>query len=48
MRDSKRDTDVKNRVLDSMGEGEGVKISIKEKVPSFLSLFCARVSDHFS
>jgi len=23
MRDSKRDTDVKNRLLDSMGEGEG-------------------------
>ena len=23
MRDSKRDTDVKNRVLDSVGEGEG-------------------------
>ena len=23
MRDSKRDTDVKNRLLDSVGEGEG-------------------------
>ena len=23
MRDSKRDTDVQNRLLDSMGEGEG-------------------------
>ena len=23
MRDSKRDTDVKNRLLDSMGEGDG-------------------------
>ena len=23
MRDSKRDTDVKNRILDSVGEGEG-------------------------
>ena len=23
MRDSKRDTDIKNRLLDSMGEGEG-------------------------
>ena len=27
MRDSKRDTDVKNRLLDSVGEGEGVMIS---------------------
>ena len=26
MRDSKRDTDVKNRLLDSVGEGEGGKI----------------------
>ena len=26
MRDSKRDTDVKNRLLDSVGEGEGVMI----------------------
>ena len=23
MRDSKRDTDIKNRILDSVGEGEG-------------------------
>ena len=27
MRDSKRDTDVKNRLLDSVGEGEGGMIS---------------------
>ena len=27
MKDSKRDTDVKNRLLDSVGEGEGVMIS---------------------
>ena len=26
MQDSKRDTDVKNRLLDSVGEGEGVMI----------------------
>ena len=26
MRDSKRDTDVKNRLLDSVGEGEGEMI----------------------
>ena len=26
MRDSKRDTDVKNSLLDSVGEGEGGKI----------------------
>ena len=26
MRDSKRDTDVKNKLLDSVGEGEGVVI----------------------
>ena len=26
MRDSKRDTDVKNRLLDSVGEGEGGRI----------------------
>ena len=26
MRDSKRDTDIKNRLLDSVGEGEGVMI----------------------
>ena len=26
MRDSKRDTDVKNRLLDFVGEGEGVMI----------------------
>ena len=26
MRDSKRDTDVKNRLLDSVGEGEGAMI----------------------
>ena len=26
MRDSNRDTDVKNRLLDSVGEGEGVMI----------------------
>ena len=27
MRDSKRDTDIKNRLLDSVGEAEGVIIS---------------------
>ena len=27
MRDSKRDTDTKNRLLDSVAEGEGVMIS---------------------
>ena len=27
MRDSKRDTDVKNRLLDSLGEGKGGMIS---------------------
>ena len=38
MRDSKRDTDVKNRVLDSVGEGEGGMIwenSIETCVLSF-------------
>ena len=30
MRDSKRDTDVKNRLLDSVGEGEGGMGSIPE------------------
>ena len=29
MRDSKRDTDIKNRLLDSVGEGEGGMISEK-------------------
>ena len=30
MRDSKRDTDVKNRLLDSVGEGEGGWDDLKE------------------
>ena len=30
MRDSKRDTDVKNRLLDSVGEGEGGMDPLRE------------------
>ena len=39
MWDSKRDTDVKNRLLDSVGEGEGGKIwknSIKTCILSYV------------
>ena len=48
MRDSKRDTDVKNRLLDSMGEGEGGMIwengietcilSCKKRIASLCSM----------
>ena len=31
MRDSKRDTDVKNRLLDSVGEGEGGMDHLREQ-----------------
>ena len=40
MRDSKRDTDVKNRLLDSMGEGKGGMIwenSIKTRILSYVN-----------
>ena len=39
MRDSKRDTDVKNRLLDSVGEGEGGmiwEISIETHILSYM------------
>ena len=48
MRDSKRDTDVKNRLLDSVGEGEGGMIwengtetcipSCKKRITSLCSI----------
>ena len=40
MRDSKRDTDVKNRLLDSMGEGKGGMIwenSIETRILSYVN-----------
>ena len=39
MQDSKRDTDVKNRLLDSEGEGEGLVISensIETRISSYV------------
>ena len=39
MRDSKRDTDVKNRLLDSVGEGEGGMIwenNIEARILSYM------------
>ena len=36
MQDSKRDTDIKNRVLDSMGEGEG-GIIWENSIETFIS-----------
>jgi len=49
MRDSKRDTDVKNRLLDSMGEGEGGMIlenSIETCILSYVKQITSLDSVH--
>ena len=49
MRDSKRDTDVKNRLLDSVGEGEGGMIwegSIETCVLSYVKRITGPASMH--
>ena len=49
MRDSKRDTDVKNRLLDSMGEGEGGMIwedSIETCILSYVKQIASPGSVH--
>ena len=49
MRDSKRDTDVKNRLLDSVGEGEGGKIwenGIEIRIISYMKRVASPGSIH--
>ena len=49
MRDSKRDTDVKNSLLDSVGEGEGGMIwqsSIETCILSYVKQICSPGSMH--
>ena len=49
MRDSKRDTDVKNRLLDSVGEGEGELIwqnSIETCISSYMKQIASPGSMH--
>ena len=49
MQDSKRDTDVKNRLLDSVGEGEGGMIweySIETCILSYVKLIASTGSMH--
>ena len=49
MRDGKRDTDVKNRLLDSVGEGEGGMIcegSVETCVSSYMNLIASPGSMH--
>ena len=49
MQDSKRDTDVKNRLLDSVGEGEGGMIwenSIEKCILSYVKQIASRGSMH--
>ena len=49
MRDSERDTDVKNRLLDSVGEGEGGMIcenSIETCILSYVKQIASPTSMH--
>ena len=43
MQDSKRDTDVKNRLLDSVGEGEGGMIS-KNSIETYVLSYVKQIT----